>query len=302
MSRTQFVITLTVVAIAGLAGGLLSEHLPGSAAFAQGDAPAVIEAREFRVVDADGTTRAMLGMTEEGPRLRLCDAAGERRLGAGVMADGVCGLSIYGPEGKPRLALTLLPDGLAQFEVAGVEDDPGAVALVVQPDGSRAVAIAERSGTRAAAQLSVTADGVRTLKLQHPSEAVSCGLQLVPQENLAQVILGRGHESIQHACIVARPQASSVHVGHHDAGASAMLAVAEFGPRLDLDDEDGHPRITAGYWDPGVYGMALLDGAGTPRLQVTEGSENAYGIAINRPDGSPLMVVPFEPEIPWEHR
>lgn len=40
------------------------------------EAPTIVEAREFRVVDADGKVRAILGMTAAGPVLILTDANG----------------------------------------------------------------------------------------------------------------------------------------------------------------------------------------------------------------------------------
>ena len=62
MNRKQFLLTLSVAIISGVLGGMLVVwFLMPPSVLAQGEPQKVIEAREFRVVDEDGGTLAILG-------------------------------------------------------------------------------------------------------------------------------------------------------------------------------------------------------------------------------------------------
>ncbi|MGC9316821.1 MAG: hypothetical protein ACP5KN_02150 [Armatimonadota bacterium] len=296
MSRAQFVIALAVVGIAGLVGGLFSDRMPGRAAFAQEAAPGVVEAREFRVVDEGGTLRAMLGMTEEGPRMRLCDDGGQARIGASAQADGSAGLTIYDGEGRQRVNCGVLPDGSAGFAVVDARDEPGGAMLRVAPDGHRGLIVSERGGEPPAVELAIDPAGVRYLHLRDHNEGIGCNLDLAPEQNLAQLILGRGHDSRQHACIVTTPEGSSLNVGAHEAGPSAGLGVVAEGPRLVISDEGGQSRVVAGAGEAGRYGLTIQDSNGMPRIHLAGDQRGEYGIGIIDAQGVPVFGVPFDPE------
>ena len=91
MSKRQFRILMVLTVISGLVGGGLSDWLfrglPVRAAQST-VAPQVIEAQEFRVVDAEGNTRARLGYAKEDgmASLYLWDSAGKLRAFVGNVA------------------------------------------------------------------------------------------------------------------------------------------------------------------------------------------------------------------------
>lgn len=66
---------------------------------------------QWAVRDGQGTERAVLGMTADGPALRLRDAGGKDRLWLGVVKD-VPGLVLYDAQGRRRASLSSGPRAL----------------------------------------------------------------------------------------------------------------------------------------------------------------------------------------------
>jgi hypothetical protein len=83
-------------------------------------APAQIVARSFVLVDANGRTRAKLGVGTGGPFLGLYDKAGNMRAGLGIVGDAPT-LALRDKAGKMRVALAIAGDapGLVLSDKAG---------------------------------------------------------------------------------------------------------------------------------------------------------------------------------------
>ena len=104
-----------------LVGGRLFEPVPVAAQFEQ--APEVVKARSFQLVDRQGKVRAELGLDrDEKPSLILRDAAGKDRVGLVVEPDGSPALILSDAAEKVRASLWLESDGnprLALQDAAG---------------------------------------------------------------------------------------------------------------------------------------------------------------------------------------
>ncbi len=86
--------------------------------------PQVIEAQEFRLVDAEGNLRLAIGFdTKDGtPVLVLYDTAGELRVVLGLMKDGTPSLALWDAASKGRALLGFTEggtSGLALYDAAG---------------------------------------------------------------------------------------------------------------------------------------------------------------------------------------
>src|SRR5258706_14805899 len=98
MSSRDKLFFIVVTAVFSLVGGAAAEHfwpgvVPplGAASISKN-----ITAREFTLVDKDGTTRALLDVTPKGvAELRMLDDAGKLRAGLRVAHDGVPALCLY---------------------------------------------------------------------------------------------------------------------------------------------------------------------------------------------------------------
>ena len=111
LRRTRFTLTAVILAaLLTLAGGSLL-------ATASSD---TITARAFRLTDAQGRVRALLGMTPDGPGLSLLDEQGEVRAGLSVNSDGP-GLVFADEQGKVRAGLAVHQgrEGLTLRNAAG---------------------------------------------------------------------------------------------------------------------------------------------------------------------------------------
>ena len=119
MKWTKNLAMLAVVAASAFAGGAFVQWVssPAMADEAVKKVPAVVEAKEFRVVDDEGNARVVLGVGEEGPGIAINDVDGTPRVAIGVGADGA-GLAILDTDGKARIALGL-----------GEEEGPGLIFL-----------------------------------------------------------------------------------------------------------------------------------------------------------------------------
>ena len=115
---------LAMSLVSGLAGGLLAalvltpgrslevpeaaaqEHVPPVSAAA----PKVVNAKEFRLLDDQGRTRAVLGLTLKGqPMLQMRDENDTYIVWLGISEES--GLAIRDRDGKTRLVLGLDPMG-----------------------------------------------------------------------------------------------------------------------------------------------------------------------------------------------
>ncbi|MFA5032550.1 MAG: hypothetical protein WC614_05975 [bacterium] len=95
----------------------------------------VIEAQEFRVVDRNGKSHAILGILRDGnPELVFWDENGQNRA-ALYITDGVPGLTLRDENGKQRASLCLTggdprlmfynENGVLSVHLSGMKEDPG---------------------------------------------------------------------------------------------------------------------------------------------------------------------------------
>ena len=82
-----------------------------------------LSAGTFEVVDLKGQARAALGMGEDG-----CPA-----------------LTVFDQDRRPRLTLTVTPEGFARLRLAGTEDQAG-LSLVVKPFGDAGMSFYDKDG------------------------------------------------------------------------------------------------------------------------------------------------------------
>jgi len=100
--------------VSGLAGGICSTLLfVGGAVIAQptpAEAPRVISAQEFRLVDSEGHTRAVLDLSDDGlPYFQLKDEFNTDRVWIGISSE--TGLAVSDVDGKTRLVLSVDEQG-----------------------------------------------------------------------------------------------------------------------------------------------------------------------------------------------
>lgn len=80
----------------------------------QGEAPGVVSAKEFRLIDKDGKTRAILGLFEGKGKMTL-RPGGETGSDLSPSEDGHPALCLYDSEGRHRAFLSLRKDGVVRF-------------------------------------------------------------------------------------------------------------------------------------------------------------------------------------------
>lgn len=99
-----------------------------------------IDAPSFVVRDAQGQSRAELGMWEDRPMIRLNNAAGKARAMMFVRDDGSATFRLSDKDGNHRLQLTLDPEGLPSIVLAN-EGGRSLVAIQAEPDGGATMAL-----------------------------------------------------------------------------------------------------------------------------------------------------------------
>jgi hypothetical protein len=99
-----------IVAIFLVGGGLVTAQEPA------GEVPAVVSAKEFRLIDQQGHTRAALSFNDEGqPVLTMRDEFDTARVRVGISKD--TGVEVRDVDGKTRLVLSVDNEGLPSLVV-----------------------------------------------------------------------------------------------------------------------------------------------------------------------------------------
>ncbi len=177
------IVTLTLVA--AFVGGAVSGHMFAASAVGAAAAPKMITAQKFMLVDANGKTRGVFGLTSRGvAQVAVFDGSGALRAGLGVASNGGPSLGIFGKDGKARaevgingaVSRIVLSDsaGTAQASIGVAGDGQSGFALmdkqgnlratmIVAPDGSPTLRLADQN--RARVGLDVTADGLPGLAM-----------------------------------------------------------------------------------------------------------------------------------------
>jgi len=137
MNSKQFLLTLSVAIISGFLGGALSVwFLMPPSVLAQDGPQKLIEAQEFRVVDAEGQVKVLLNVLEDGnanvvllgdtPTLSFWDQSLNDRLMIGIFPDQKPGLIISDKEGNKRLTLGVGGEGAPFLTLQDKEGDKSA--------------------------------------------------------------------------------------------------------------------------------------------------------------------------------
>ena len=113
MDRKQYVLTVALSMIAGMAGGVLASQLFMGTPLFPWKTPLqveVIRAERFEVVDKDGKRRAALALVKGEPSLALFNQNGNPRAGL-ALVKGEPILVLADENVKGRAILSLIPDG-----------------------------------------------------------------------------------------------------------------------------------------------------------------------------------------------
>ena len=120
MVRPQTGVLITVSVLSGLLGGVGAACLVGgglvTAQEPAGEVPAVVSAKEFRLIDRQGHTRASLSFNENGqPVLLMRDEFETERVRVGISRE--TGVDVRDVDGKTRLILSVDDEGLPSLVV-----------------------------------------------------------------------------------------------------------------------------------------------------------------------------------------
>ena len=120
MIRSQTGVLITASVFSGLLGGIVATCLAGgglvTAQEPAKEVPAVVSAKEFRLIDRQGHTRALLSFNdEEQPILTMRDEFEIARVRVGISRD--TGVEVRDVDGKTRLVLSVDNEGLPSLVV-----------------------------------------------------------------------------------------------------------------------------------------------------------------------------------------
>ena len=118
MVRSRTGVLIKVSVFSGLLGGIVATCLVGGGfVTAQEPAGAVpVSAKEFRLIDQQEHTRALLSFNDEGqPILTMHDEFGIARVRVGISRD--TGVEVRDVDGKTRLVLSVDNEGLPSLVV-----------------------------------------------------------------------------------------------------------------------------------------------------------------------------------------
>jgi hypothetical protein len=120
MLRPHTRVLITVSVLSGLFGGIVAASLVGggpvTAQEPAGAVPAVVSAKEFRLIDQQGHTRALLSFNDKGqPLFQMRDEFDTDRVWVGISTE--TGVALQDVDGKTRLVLSVDQDGLPSLVV-----------------------------------------------------------------------------------------------------------------------------------------------------------------------------------------
>ncbi len=144
----------------------------------QGVAPRAMVAQEFRLIDAQGNPRAVLGMRADGgPGLAFLDKQGKSRAAIGLTEDQ-SSLALYDVDGHARVRITLQNDGGAGLALQDKNQKLRA-ALRLKADGTPSLSFSDADGKSRAA-IETQADGSPLLSLSNKEETGGAVLFVLP--------------------------------------------------------------------------------------------------------------------------
>ena len=139
--------------------------------------PDEVKAHKFTLVDADGKTRAELGLNTgpNGPGLKLFDENGNMRVGLGLLPDGP-NLTLRDENGKTRVSLNVTKDSICS-SILSLSGENGRTGAALSTDG---LLLTDANG-KMRAMLAVGKDGDPAL-----------GIYDARQQSLVRILSGEG--------------------------------------------------------------------------------------------------------------
>ena len=179
-------VTLTLAA--AFVGGAVSGHIFAARTVdAAANAPKLITAQRFMLVDSHGKTRGEFNVTRRGvAQVAVFDGAGALRAGLGVGSNGAPALGIYGNDGKPRIEVGLT-NSVARVVLFDANAKPQAT-IGVAPDGQSGLGLMDKSGNPRASII-VETDGTPTLRLGDAKHG-RIGMDLTPDGRPGLALIG----------------------------------------------------------------------------------------------------------------
>ena len=178
-------VTLTLAA--AFVGGAVSGHIFAPRTVDAANAPRMLTAQRFMLVDSHGKTRGEFNVTSKGvAQVAVFDGTGTLRAGLGVGTDGAPALGIYGHDGKPRIEVGLTRS-VARVVLFDANAKPQAT-FGVAPDGQSGMGLMDKAGNPRASII-VEADGTPTLRLGDENRG-RIGMDLTPDGRPGLALIG----------------------------------------------------------------------------------------------------------------
>jgi hypothetical protein len=178
-------VTLTLAA--AFVGGAASGHFFAARTVDAANAPRMITAQKFMLVDSRGKTRGEFNVTSKGvAQVAMFDGTGTLRAGLGVGSDGAPALGIYGHDGKPRIEVGLTRS-VARVVLFDANAKPQAT-LGVAPDGQSGMGLMDKAGNPRASII-VETDGTPTLRLGDENRG-RIGMDMTPDGRPGLALIG----------------------------------------------------------------------------------------------------------------
>ena len=178
-------VSLTLAA--AFVGGAMSGHIFAARTVDAANAPRLVTAEKFMLVDRHGKTRGEFNVTRKGvAQIAVFDGTGTLRAGLGVGVDGAPALGIYGRDGKPRAEVGLTRS-VARVVLFDANANPQAT-LGVAPDGQSGIGLMDTKGNPRASII-VQPDGTPTLRLGDENRG-RIGMDMTPDGRPGLALLG----------------------------------------------------------------------------------------------------------------
>jgi hypothetical protein len=211
------------VMAAAFAGGAASQWLlAGAPALGQDEAEAagdagVVDVRELRLVDGDGTVRGSLRVTEGGSGLVLCDSTGRARTVLGVQDAGMA-MSLFDADSQLRGAL-------------------------VVNENHRAISFFDPNKTSRAIFGVSTEDGPMVSLFDAAGKPrISAGVMSRQDVTVPTISLHDDAGQLRVA-LGAHPQGTSFGMKDAAGETRALMVVTDNGPEIELRDTDGETAL-----------------------------------------------------------
>jgi hypothetical protein len=287
MNRTQFLLSLSVMAVMSLAGSFLAVYVLGSGEplSAQEGTDKVVTS-EFQLKDSKGKLRALMKVDDEGELLfTLLDAKEQVRITQRVENNGAGAIVISDNNGRPRMSLTSDSDTAGAFSVFDAKGEPAAL-------------------------LAVGSGDFPMLTLKAPSGQAILGIQPNGTGVLNLGSIGAEGEKGDYFSVVGGAKAPTAMILRNaQGGGEVQLTAAADGNTILSIREKGETRCLLSSGAGGTTAMQLHNGSGsTVYMQAQKsgaavmqlnGGEN-YLRAMSNGDGTAEYAIVKEKKFAWK--